>query len=339
MRVASLAVGIVDYRDARLSASLAKLQFAAEDARAFHRYAAAAWPGPEHLHLLIVDAEAGDQGVEDAFRAVAAAGDLDLFLLYLSGHGETGEHGGWFCLADARSGSPSLDSARLDRLLSTLSAVRTFVVADYCFAEASLSGSNFFSTLGPSLARLFVASARRSQKAWEDDGLKRSILSDILLRSLASTSPLADREGMVEVGAQLLPYRREQVPLEAASRKRGAVQEPVEGGVAAAPIRLPTVSARDMRRPLTVTQALRARLRKILGGIALAIVGGWLVLDLLLFHLALGPAGAIEVRPGPAALYSLAPFHIGRQIDTGFTATDLSRGDQAAFRRLSRGAS
>ena len=336
MRVASIAVGIVDYRDPRLVASSARLEFAAEDARAFHRYAVAAWPEPEHVHLLIVDAEATSSALDDAFSRIAASGTFDLFLLYLSGHGETDQQWGWFCLADADSGSPSLTGATLDRLLATLTADRTFLVADYCFAEASLSGSGFFGALGPDLARLFIASARRSQKAWEDGELKRSILSDVLLRSLASTSPLADRDGTVDA-ARLLPYLREQVPLEAASRKRGAIQEPVTGGTAAAEIRLPTVSASDIRRPLTIAQALRSRLRQILLVTAATTVAAWMILDLLIFHLAVAPDGAIEVRPGPAALYGFAPFHLGQRIDTGFTAADLSRRDPEAFRRLARG--
>jgi hypothetical protein len=337
MRVASLSLGIVAYTDARLATSSAKLQFAADDARVFHRYARAAWPGEDGLHLLLNDGEATAASVARAFSEIAASSPYELFLLYMSGHGEAVPEGGWFYLADAVSGSPSLTRAELDGLLEGIVAEEVLVVADYCHAEASLAGSAFFGSLRGTSARFFIASARTSQKAWEDDALERSILSDLLLRGLASTSPLADRDGTLDVETQLVPFLREQVPLEAASRKRGAVQEPVFGGVGVTGIRLPTVSATDMRRTMTIAQTLRARLRRIIGIGAAASLGAWLILDLLFFHLAAGPAGEIRVRPGLAALYQLAPFHLGTEIDTGFSAADLKAGDQDAFRRLSRG--
>lgn len=337
MRVASISVGIVAYSDPRLATNAARLQFAVDDARAFHRYAKAAWAQQEHIHLLLTDGGASLATLSNAFEQVAVAGGFDLFLLYLSGHGETNDGRGWFCLVDAASGSPSLTVSELDALLAQVTAERVLVVSDYCFAEASFAGTDFFASLGSSLAKLYIASARRTQQAWEDDTLKRSILSDILLKALSSTSSLADRDGTVEVETRLIPYLREQVPLEAASRKRGAAQEPVAGGTAVAGVRLPTVAASDIQRPLTITEALRARLRRILVVSAVILVASWAVLDLLVYHLAVNSAGAIMVRPGIASLHELAPFHLGPEVDTGFSVADLSRTDREAFRRLTRG--
>jgi hypothetical protein len=209
MPVASVALGIVAYSDARLASDQARLHFAADDARAFHRYVTTAWNEDEGLHLCLTDQEATTDALERAIGQLAAAGPLDLFLLYLSGHGEIRANEGWFCLADAATGEPSLTIAELDRLLATIDAGQVLVIADYCYSEASLAGSRFFAALDGDSARIFVASARSSQKAWEDTDLKRSILSDVLLKALASGSPLSERDGTVDVETKLIPHLRE----------------------------------------------------------------------------------------------------------------------------------
>jgi hypothetical protein len=337
MRVASIALGIIAYPDPRLASSQARLHFSTDDALAFHRYVMTAWSGDRNLHLCLLDLEADRIGLEQAIGTVAAAGPLDLVLLYLSGHGEVHAHEGWFCLADAASGEPSLTSSEIDRLLLTIDTRQVLVIADYCYSEASLAGSRFFAALEGRSARIYIASARSSQQAWEDTELKRSILSDVLLKAMASGSPLAERDGTVDVETRLIPHLREQVPLEAAVRKRGTVQEPVTGGSASGSIWLPTVAARDMRRNLSISDTLRMRLRRILAVSAIAVLAAWTIADILVYHLALGPNGTILVRPGLAALYGLTLYHIGNEVDTGFAVQDFSARDQDAFRRLSRG--
>ena len=337
MRVASIALGIVAYSDPHLASSQARLHFATDDALAFHSYVTTAWSGNRNLHLCLMDQEADRHGLEKAIGTVAAAGPLDLFLLYLSGHGEVRAHEGWFCLADAASGEPSFTSSEIDRLLSTIDTRQVLVIADYCYAEASMAGSRFFAALEGRSARIYIASARSSQKAWEDTELKRSILSDVLLKAMTSGSPLTERDGTVDVETRLIPHLREQVPLEAAVRKRGTIQEPVMGGVASGPIWLPTVAARDMRRNLSISDTLRMRMRRILAVGAVAVLAAWMIADILVYHLAIGPTGAVLVRPGLAALYGLTPYHLGSKVDTGFAVQDLSPRDQDGFRRLSRG--
>lgn len=337
MRVASIALGIVDYFDPQLASSQARLHFAADDALAFHRYVTTAWSGDRDLHLCLRDREADQAGFEQAIGTVAAAGPLDLFLLYLSGHGEVRANEGWFCLADAASGESSFTSSEIDRLFSTIDTRQVLVIADYCYAEASMAGSRFFGALEARTARIYIASARSSQKAWEDTGLKRSILSDVLLKAIASGSPLAERDGTIDVETRLIPHLREQVPLEAAVRKRGAIQEPVTGGLASEPIWLPTVAARDMRRKLSISDTLRMRLRRLLAVGAIAVLTAWMIADLLVYHLTVGPNGTILIRPGLTVLYGLTPYHLGREVDTGFVVEDLSTRDQDSFRRLSRG--
>lgn len=337
MRVASIALGIAAYPDPVLASRQARLHFAAEDAYAFHRYMSTAWSGDGDLHLCLIDEKAGRIELEQAIEKVAAVGPIDLFILYLSGHGEVLAHQGWFCLADSRAGEPGLTSAEIDRLLSTIDAAQVLVIADYCYAEASMAGSRFFAALDGKSARFYIASARSSQKAWEDAELKRSILSDVLLKSMASGSPLAERDGTVDVETRLIPHLRQQVPLETAARKRGAVQEPVAGGSAAGPIRLPTVAARDMRRNLSISETLRMRLRQVVAVTVLTALAAWFIADILVYHLAIGPNGTVMVRPGPAMLYGLTPIHLRAEVETDFIVSDLSVRDQESFRRLSRG--
>src|SRR5713101_3059063 len=98
----------------------------------------------------------------------------------------------------------------------------------------------YFGSLHDSRARLFIASARKDQLAWKDEHLRRSILSDVLLRACSSTSLLQNSSGLVNVESALFPYLREQIPLLAAAQKRGAMQERVSGGSARDDITLPS---------------------------------------------------------------------------------------------------
>ncbi|NKC17084.1 MAG: hypothetical protein GKR94_34275 [Gammaproteobacteria bacterium] len=337
MRVASISIGIVAYRDSHLASSQIRLQFASADAMAFHRYLTSAWAGERDLHVCLTDGEADRDGLGQAVNDIASSGDFDLFVLYLSGHGETNAHEGWFCLADAAAGEPSLTRSEIDQLLASVDADQVLLVADYCFAEASLAGSDFFSALEGCSARIYIASARSTQKAWEDKQLGRSILSDVLLKAMSSGSALAYRDGTIDVEARLVPHLREQVPLEATVHKRGTVQEPVMGGTASKPMLLPTVASRDLRRNLSISATIRLRVRRILTVSAAAVLVIWLIADLLFYHLAVGANGAILVRPGLAAFYELTPFHLGKEIDTGFTVRDVSPRARDAVRRLSEG--
>ncbi len=337
MRTASIAVGIENYVDPLLASSQSRLHYATDDASGFHRYASSAWSSEQCLHLCLLDNEADQNGLEQAFRTVKSSGSLDLFLLYLSGHGEVQGREGWFCLADAVTGQHSLTSADIDRLLFMINAEQVLVIADYCYAEASLAASRFFAALEGRAARKYIASARSNQQAWEDSTLKRSIFSDIFLKSIAIGSPLAERDGKIDVEAKLFPCLREQVPLEVAARKRGRVQEPVIGGLASGNIWLLTVAMRDMRRALSISDTLRMRLRRILAVGAIAIITLWIFSDLLFYHLVIGPNGAIWVRPGLAALHALSPFHLVSEVDTGFEVQDISIREQDTFLQLSQG--
>lgn len=339
MRCASLSIGIANYRDVAFRSSETRLQFARADASAFHRYAALAWPGSQdgHFHLELLDEAATLARASDAFDRFRSAGRFDQVLIYLSGHGQRVGDAAWFCTWDAVEDSPSLTSAGLDALVRKLNARVVLLVLDCCHAEAVTAGMQFFSTLGGEHARLFCASSRADEMAWEDTHLSRSILSHVLFEALSQTSRLADPTGHVDVTARLLPYLREQVPLVAARAKRGVVQQPVIGGVAASEVQLPTVMAESIGRPLTLRETLQHQMRRIALVAVTSVVVVLLLAELLVTHLAVAGDQTILMRPGTASTYSMVPIHWAAHVDTGFRVSDLITTDRQALNALASG--
>ena len=282
------------------------MRYAVTDAGAFNAYARAALgtTSDEH-HQLLTDRGATAAAIDQAATKLAHLGRFDLLLVYLSGHGDRDATGrGWFCLADAKPGSPSLDAARLDRLLGPIEAATIVVFVDCCYAEAVLLGSVLFGAPGPGRARLVLCSARADQRAWEEDELKRSVFSHLLLNALSTDSPISGTSGRVDVDTALFHYLRKQVPLWVIAKKRGMKQEPVKGGFLSAPIELPTITAHAFGRELTIPEAVRARLRRIIAVSVGVVLVALAVLDLTVYHLALDTMGRLEVRPGSNASFS-----------------------------------
>src|SRR5439155_10664858 len=97
---------------------------------------------------------------------------------------------------------------------------------------------------------------------------------------------------------RLLAYLREQVPLEAAARKRGYVQEPVMGGLLATPLLLPVVSSKSLGRPLTMSETIRSGVRRILIAVVVASLVGLILLEFLVYYMVVSATGKIVIRPG-----------------------------------------
>ena len=304
-----------------------RLRYAVGDAEAFHRYASLAWPSPDNAgNLLLRDREAAvTEDVLAAVEAVASEGPLDLFILYLSGHGEAGIDGrGWFCLSSARPGSLSFDSEAIDRCIAHVNADAILVFVDCCHAEAVVAKSQAFSIHEGRRARIVGASCRADQRSWEDEDLKRSIFSDILLRGLSTDSPLANPTGQVDVQGKLLSYLRDQVPTAVSAAKRGQYQEPVTFGFIGGPLDMPVVSTASLGRPLSIAQAIHVGVRRSLVSLLVMAILGLAISDLLLFHLAVSSTGAILVRPGLASTYSFLPVHLVSDLDSGLSIRDIS---------------
>jgi hypothetical protein len=339
MRCSSVSVGIVDYAHPFYSESAMRLRYAVGDARAFHRYVSLAWPSEDrNQHHLLRDREADIVRLEAAVADIGANGSLDLFFLYLSGHGELGTDGsGWFCLADAQPSQPSLHGAAIDHCLAAIDADCVIVIVDCCHAEAVVASSRSFSLRKGRRARVVAASCRADQRAWEDDGLQRSIFSDILLRALSTDSPLADTSGQVDLEADLLPYLRNQVPITAAAKKRGRSQDPVTAGFLSGSLTLPVMSSRSLGRPLTIPQAIRAGVRRFLMAGFIAFIAALAAIDLMIFHLAVDSTGEVLVRPGFAATYAFMPIHLVGNLDTGVSIRDMNSRDDSMMAALAAG--
>ncbi len=326
MRCASVSIGIVEYLDLAYTTSDMRLRYAIGDAEAFHQYVSLGWPAdaaPEHE--LFRDSDATIGRIREHFAAISGGGHLDLFFLYLSGHGEVGPDGsGWFCLTDAEPGRPSLDGAEIDRWLNAVDAECVIVFIDCCHAEAVIVGSRFFAVRQDRRAHVVAASCRTDQRAWEDDGLKRSVFSDVLLRALSTDSPIAEPRGQVDVQARLLPYLRDQVPTAASALKRGQDQDPVTSGFMSGPLTLPVVSTKSLGRPLTIPQAIRAGVRRFLAASLIALAAVLIATDVLIFHIAVDGTGELIVRPGFRGTYAALPFHVVPTLDTGLSIRDFN---------------
>ena len=328
MKCASVSVGIAHYSQPHYNASNLRLKYAASDARAFHCYASTAWDDRQSVHLLYTDDDANLASVRAALDRIQDAGRLDVFVLYLSGHGElaTDLRSGWFCLADARKGVSSLDGQTLDGMLDGINADKILFFLDCCHAEAITSGTEFFAKLpSDQHTRVFVASSRTNQQSWETDRLKRSVFSDVLLRALSASSDIADANGWVDLEASLLPRLREQVPLNTLAGTSDTGQDPVAGGVCVSATKLPTVVRADsLGRELTVAETVRRRVHGVVKGLMTGLAAILIAVDVMCFHLITTGNGEIAIRPGLRETYSLMPFHLGRQLDSGFTLQDIA---------------
>jgi hypothetical protein len=339
MRLVSVSVGVVEYRESYYQGDTSRLQYAESDAMAFQHYCIAASDLKDNFHhVALLNKAATLADIEAAIAAIATIPSIDLFVLYLAGHGEKGEEsGGWFCLHDAVPRAPSLDGNAIDRLLRSVSSEMTLLLIDCCHAEATTGDIPFFLDLQGKGNRAYLASARAHQLAWEDDALKRSIFSDVLLRALSTDGAPALSSGAVSFESSLVPYLRQQVPLLASRNKRGVVQEPVTGGAHAFDFAFPVVTSKSLGRPLTITQTVRARFRRWLTIMLVAVVAAFAMCELILYHVAVNSTGRIVVRPGLRETFGLLPVHVGREIDTGFSLDDLNPRKPEAYKDLDLG--
>ena len=130
---------------------------------------------------------------------------------------------------------------------------------------------------------------------------------------------------------------RRQVVIDASSLKRGSVQEPVNLGFVAQGLTLPVVSQAAIGRPLTVTEAICAGVRRSIVAIVFASVVALLMIDGLIFHLAVSSTGSLIVRPGFASTYYAMPFHLVQAVDTGLTIADIRPGAEELRDALASG--
>ena len=100
---------------------------------------------------------------------------------------------------------------------------------------------------------------------------------------------------------------------------------------------LPVVSSTSLGRPLTISQAIRAGVRRFLVAGLITILVALAAADLLIFHLAVDSTGEVVVRPGFSATYAFMPIHLVGKLDTGVSIRDLNTRDDSVMAQLAAG--
>ncbi|WP_244563884.1 hypothetical protein [Ensifer aridi] len=250
----------------------------------------------------IDESKATAEALKDGFLSLARQGPFELCWVFLSGHGWVDETSAGFLVQPDGTGVdlPLLHANTLDQLLSEITAERTILVLDCCLAEGVVRRMPFFTALGPSVARLYVASSREQQRTWEDDGVQHGVFSAHLLDLLnnGSAAQLGARKTQLDVDAELFPTLCEQVPLYVLEHKNGAHQEPVKGGVSSSAVTLPVASAARRVRDRTALGTAIRRLRQIMTGLAVGAVALLLLTYTLVYYIEPGATGVLIVRHG-----------------------------------------
>jgi WD40 repeat protein len=221
-----LAVGVTGYRDPRLAAGV---RFAAEDAKAIAASFAARGLGPVaevSPPVVLVDGQATRARIEEALMQMASrVKPIDLFVLYLAGHGITHDDGEYYYLpwevryvnAEALR-AEGLGAPRLRQLLSEVKSSKTVVLIDTCSsgsfqlvpAGRDLGEKGAIDRFARLSGRVIIAAAGDKRMALESPDNKRGIFTGALIRGLEGAAD-SNRNGLVEVG-ELAIYVEDEVP-------------------------------------------------------------------------------------------------------------------------------
>ena len=331
MRVGAALFGVSRYAAQVLNDGPNRLQYAADDVRSFASYARAAWADADSLTLrLATEDGASSASWTEAIGALHEA-RLDLFIGYLAGHGVKRDSDHFqFCLhdADIEDGSQQgiISGADIDHAFARVGARTSILFLDCCHAEGIVAGTSYFRSLNGDRARLFLVSARSDQRAWEDDSIGHGLFSNAVTQGLADGSTIAAPDGFVDVEV-LFARVSENVAARAFSRKSGARQEPIRGGVMSAPVRLPTASVTALEDQISTYDALSLSLRRWLQSVLLIAVAAAVVTDLSFQHLAVDADGDIVARSGIRLLDPFRRILPDGIVDTGFDADDIAPRD------------
>jgi hypothetical protein len=322
----AIVVGIGSYRYDRAQFPL--LKFASNDANEIVRYLTTCWPNPEEAKVLqIKDEDATLDGLTEAFAALSREGPYDLQLIFLSGHGLVDTESAGFVVqpTPGSSGLSLLDYVSLNGLLASVQAKRTILILDCCYAEGITRRMSFFSGLGESDARLFIASSREQQRTWEDERIGHGIFTAHLLDLLktGSSVKLKGIRDRLDVDGELFPVLCDQVPLYVLEHKHQQ-QEPVKGGISIRAITLPVARAARQIRERTVFATAVRRVRQIAVGIATACITFLFFGYTLTYFAEADRSGEIRLYHGTKWLSPVFRFIPTLIADTGISLTELS---------------
>jgi hypothetical protein len=311
-----------------------KLKYTVKDADAITEYLESCWPEESGALVITIPETRADLGeLRKAFAELAAAGPYDLLLIYLSGHGFASAPTPGFILQPNAAGGLSLATAEeLDLLLSSVKATRTAFMLDCCYAEAVISGMQFFKSLDGSEARLFVGSSRADQLTWEDDEAEHGVFTAHLVDMLNGGGAIRStiKPDQVEIDSELFPFLCDQVPLYVLDHKQ-AKQEPVKGGISSSAMTLPTGRiARRIKQRTAFGTALR-RLRQIATTAALSVLVALGLTYVLVYYAQVDRNGEIVLRSGTRLLEPVFRYLPTLRVRTGLDVSMLSPDTQSRY--------
>lgn len=310
------------------------LKYAVADAEAILAYLRTCWPEGSDAEIQLVNqASANISGLGQAFAKLATAGPYDLFIVYLSGHGISSTKTTGFIIQPEADGRLAVATAEeLDRLLYSVTAKRTALILDCCYAEAVLASMQFFKALDRSEARLFVGSSRADQLTWEDDDAGHGVFTAHLIDMLNAGNTIRPTlyHDRVQLDAELFPFLCDQVPLYVLEHK-GAVQEPIKGGISSSAMTLPVAClARSIKQRTALGTALR-RVRQIAASGLICIVAGLGLTYTLLYYAEVDRSGEIVLRNGTRWLEPVFRYLPSVRTRTGIDISMLSPDSQSRY--------
>ncbi|MPZ44223.1 MAG: hypothetical protein GEV05_12615 [Betaproteobacteria bacterium] len=322
----AIVVGIGDYRLDRSQFPL--LRYAGNDASEIVRYLQTCWPDADEACVIhIEEGDATEAAIKDAFARLREAGPYDLNLIFLSGHGYVDDLCAAYVLQPPHdSNAPTLlQPEGLDQFLSSVTASRTILILDCCFAEAIVRRMTFFAGLGSRDARLFIASSREDQRTWEDDDVRHGIFTAHLvdLLNTGSSIKLAWQHDHLDVDGELFPVLCDQVPLYVLEHKQ-ARQEPVKGGVCARTVSLPV--ARTARR-LKERSAFGTAVRRVRQIAMSAVLAGLVVMVFVysfVYYAEIDRSGQIQLRHGSKWTAPIFQYLPSVRLATGIDSAEVS---------------
>lgn len=335
MKVACVAAGISVYPEGSVEA-LQHLRYAAKAAGAFAAFVREVWP--QSSPAVLEDEAATLVAVEEACAA-AGGGPLDLFLLFLAGHGAADADGaGTFCTASWRPGDPDLDGARLEAMLEPLDSKLVLVVLDCCFAAAVTSSCPFFHRLpARQTARLYLCASGADELAWEDESLELPIFTASLLKILHSRPPEGPPPRSLDLEAELYPRLRDEVAAQTHRLKKGHRQRVLRGGISHGPVSLP-LAAGEGWDDSNWGLATRAAIRRTLVTLAAVLLLSVVAVQVSFFHISPTEDGRLQVLHGVDSLSFLLPRPLERRMDLAIDADELiAEADEVLGQRIQDG--
>lgn len=325
-RILTVCLGVSAYPTAVLQPGEKPLRYLAASATALHALFRGIWSGDDSTHHLIVDEGATRAGFDQVLSR--SAGEYDLFVIYLGGHGRAGGRKPFkFLFHGERPEDAVARAQEIDAALGRPNAANVLLLLDACFAGAYGQETTFFRAARGS-TRLCIASSRADQKSWEDRHFRRSLFADAVVKALTDETHIGRCKSVV---GEFFTEVADDVARHAFALKASVAQEPILIGEPSAALTLPTVSRpADTTRSMTTYQVLVRRSRQIAAAVAILAVIGAVLTSYATWRPALNGSGLVELRPGPKWL---SPLNIGpwrRRVETDVSATDLKDEDRHA---------